>query len=548
MAQPHSASPALQLFSIRNHYRPAILKQKQHLLNTITPKTIKGANNLKLYYEALLFLSAYPDNVAIYKQASDSLETLKAYIQQHDGIEYDLYNSGVTGSRLCATFSFEMVRWLHRTQPENISVVNVEADDEKIQAVMSVALPKVESEILQDANEDWKSWLNTSTKKIDLLPKLIDAFEQSDLRPEVKDELWDSLGLDIEITFTKHTALPASLVKPFYHKSIVKKHDGTHPYPKPVKVKLNQQQAGQIIECGRIVLARHLREIDPVTFTSPELVSYYQLSRGISVALMSMVPDRRHPIDSYMGYVAFKNGLPVAYAGSWLLFDSGRIGLNIFPAYRGGESRYLFEEIIELHRQVYNLKRFTADPYQIGKHNSDGIKSGAFWFYYYIGFRPVKEEQKRIAGEEYQKIKKTKGYRTPAPVLEKLADSRVEWERQIKAVHFDATDISRVFAAIVKKRYNNNRKLAQERTFKKLVTLLGIPDSYNDNFTFIVKNWCVLLMENETELKRDARLRGSIKKFFRLKADGDEELAVSEMQKAKEWRKLMEGIVKQNLK
>ena len=78
-------------------------------------------------------------------------------------------------------------------------------------------------------------------------------------------------------------------------------------------------------------------------------VSYYQLARGVSIALMGMVPPRRSPIDCYMGYMVFKNGLPVAYAGSWILFDSGRIGLNIFPSYRGGESKYIFEQVLKLH-------------------------------------------------------------------------------------------------------------------------------------------------------------------------------------------------------
>src|SRR6185436_10247402 len=126
------------------------------------------------------------------------------------------------------------------------------------------------------------------------------------------------------------------------------------------KIKLNEIEAEQIIDCSRMILFRHLREIDPITFTSPKLVSYYQLSRGISVALMGMVPERQHPNESYIGYVAFKNGLPVAYAGSWILFDSARIGLNVFPSYRGGESQYIFERVMKLHCEVYHLKRFTV--------------------------------------------------------------------------------------------------------------------------------------------------------------------------------------------
>ena len=175
-----------------------------------------------------------------------------------------------------------------------------------------------------------------------------------------------------------------------------------------------------------MILVRHFREIDPITFTDARLVSYYRLPRGLSVALMGMVPERRHPIDSYMGYVVFKNGLPIGYGGSWILFDSGRIGLNIFPAYRGGESQYIFEQVLKVHREVYQLNRFSVDPYQIGKENSEGIKSGAFWTYYHAGFRPICEEQKKLAEAEALKIKSIKGYRSSVSTLKKLADSRLE--------------------------------------------------------------------------------------------------------------------------
>ena len=222
------------------------------------------------------------------------------------------------------------------------------------------------------------------------------------------------LGINVEINFPSHTCLPDSLITPYYHRSLIKKNSAKQQRAsKPIRVDFNESEAEQIIECGRMILVRHLREIDPVTFTAARLVSYYQLPRGLSVALMGMVPERRHPIDSYMGYVVFKNGLPIAYAGSWILFDSGRIGLNIFPSYRGGESQYIFEQVLKVHREVYHLNRFSVDPYQIGKENSEGIKSGAFWTYYHSGFRPIREEQKKLAEAEADENKIHQGLQKP---------------------------------------------------------------------------------------------------------------------------------------
>jgi hypothetical protein len=408
---------------------------------------------------------------------------------------------------------------------------------------------KVESEILQDANATWRSWLKQSMKKgEDILDRLIAVFDETDIHPGTRDELWNAIGINVEINFSSHDCLPGSLIAPYYHRSLIKKKF-IHQQPgvKPTRVHLHEKEAEQIIDRSRMILVRHLREIDPITFTAARFVSYYRLPRGLSVALMGMVPERRNPIDSYMGYVVFKNGLPVAYAGSWILFDSGRIGLNVFPAYRGGESQYIFEQVMKLHSEVYHLNRFSVDPYQIGKENSDGIQSGAFWVYYHAGFRPLREEQKKLAEAEALKIKTTKTYRSPASTLAKLADSRLEIILKKNAARFDATDLSIAYAGILKDQYNNNRKLAEESCFTKLAEWLPLKNYYEEKLQFILKNWCVLLFSNEQELRNKSGLKKILKKLFELKAKGYEEDYIAELQRAVKLRKWLERILKENV-
>ena len=545
-----SGSLISQLFSIRNRYGIKFSSQKLNLLNELSREPVKSKKALQLYYDTLLFLIAYPDNKSIYHLASQSLQHLDSYIQSHENIKAGLFNSGITNTQLCAAFSFEIVKWLRKKHPKNIKLSSFEADDGHIRSILSAVMPKVESEILQDANATWKSWLKRSLKKgEDILDRLIAVFDEADIRPEIRDELWNAIGINVEINFPSHTRLPDSLITPYYHRSLIKKNFiKQQSVVKPILVDLDESEAEQIIECGRMILVRHLREIDPITFTAARLVSYYRLPRGLSVALMGMVPERRHPIDSYMGYVVFKNGLPIAYAGSWILFDSGRIGLNVFPAYRGGESQYIFEQVLKLHRGVYQLNRFSVDPYQVGKENSEGIKSGAFWTYYHSGFRPIREEQKKLAEAEALKIKSIKGYRSPASVLKKLADSRLELVLQKTAVRFDATDLSLAYANILKNQYNNNRKVAEELSFTKLADIIQLKNYHEEKLKFILKNWCVLLLlTNEQELRRNSGLKKILKKLFELKARGDEEDYISELQRARELRKFLERIVKENV-
>jgi hypothetical protein len=536
-----------QLFSIRNQYGIGFSTRKLNLLETLAKERIKSKKEFQSYYDCLLFLIAYPDNKSVYLLALKTLHVLQGQLSSGERLRAALYNSGITGTQLCAAFSFEIVKWLRKNHPENIRISSFEADDGHIRYIISAVMPKVESEILQDANATWQSWLRGSMREgEEILDRLIAVFDETDMRPEIRDELWNALGVDVEIDLPEETRLPDSLFTPYYHRSLIRKNKGIpEKETKPIPLRLTESEAALIIGCGRMILVKHLREIDPVTFTSARLVSYYQLARGLSVALLGMVPERRHPIDSYMGYLVFKNGLPISYAGSWILFDSARIGLNIFPAFRGGESQYVFEQVLLLHKQVYQLNRFSVDPYQIGKENSEGIKSGAFWTYYRTGFRPIREEQKIIAEAEYEKILSTRGYRTPVGILKELAGSRMELVLQKNAMRLDATDLSIAYAGLLKNHFENNRRSAEDHCFRKLVEIIGIKNWQEERIKFILKNWCVLLMRREPEIKNNLQLKKTLKILFELKAVGSEEKYIAQVIKAGALRKLLEKIVKE---
>jgi hypothetical protein len=93
-----------------------------------------------------------------------------------------------------------MVKWMRATYKKNIRIRDFDAGEAQIQFILSVVMPKVESEIMQDGNAEWRSWLKRSMKKDeDLLDRLIAVFDETDIRPEVKDELWSAIGINIEI-------------------------------------------------------------------------------------------------------------------------------------------------------------------------------------------------------------------------------------------------------------------------------------------------------------------------------------------------------------
>lgn len=531
-----------RLFLLRNQFDKKALAEKIHLLDSLKEKKPRSKKALLAYYDVLLFLMAYPENKTIYTLAIRSLHELEKHIDNKEPVQYSLYNSGVTQSSLCAAFSFEIVKWLRLKHRADIRLVSFEAVDEQIRSILTVVMQKVETEKMQETKAAWRVWIENSLQEgEDLLDGFINIFENCTLRPEVKDELWNTIGINTEIDFSLHCSLSGKLVQTYYHRSIIRKLPKQVEF-KPKKVKLSIAEAEQIIDSSRMILIRQLREIDPISFTYPNGVAYYHLQRGYSIALMNMIPQRQVPNDCYLGYTVFKNGLPVAYAGSWILFDSSRIGLNVYPYYRGGESQYIFQLVLQVHAKVFGLKRFTVDAYQIGKENYDGVRSGAFWVYHHAGFRPIEKLQKELALAEEIKIKTTPGYRSPLGILKKLADSRMELYLHKNALPFDAVDLSNIYAAILKKKYKNNRVLAEKGKVKKLAAILGIINAKEASMNYILKNWALLLLYKEKELQNNPILKKELQQLFKLKAAGRENEFILAMNKAKAFRIYLQKI------
>ena len=115
------------------------------------------------------------------------------------------------------------------------------------------------------------------------------------------------------------------------------------------------------------------------------------------------------------------------------------------------------------------------------------------------------------------------------------------------AVTFDATDISLVYARILKEQWNNDRKLAEGVLFTKLVKLLQIKNYQEEELKFILKNWCVLLLSREEKLRRNKKLNTMLKDLFEIKARGAEEDYISGLQRNPELKRLLEEIVKENI-
>ena len=166
--------------------------------------------------------------------------------------------------------------------------------------------------------------------------------------------------------------------------------------------------------------ARH-RETNHFNYANPHEVYVADVGQGVTVAVFGLLTEHRFPLECTMGYLILSNGMPIGYGGGSALFKQINIGLNIFDEYRGSEAAFLWVQIMRVYHHLTGCSRFIANSYQFGSENAEALKSGAFWFYYRLGYRPVLASVRKQARTEAQRMRNDRSYRSSTKTLRALS-------------------------------------------------------------------------------------------------------------------------------
>ena len=128
--------------------------------------------------------------------------------------------------------------------------------------------------------------------------------------------------------------------------------------------------------------------------------------------------------------------MPIGYGGVSPLYRQANTGINVFDAFRGSEATFLWAQTLRAFRTLFGVRRFVINAYQFGAGNSEAIASGAYWFYYRLGFRPGLAEDADLAEQEAARLRRHPAERTSAAVLRRLARG----DLHLDLADFDASD------------------------------------------------------------------------------------------------------------
>lgn len=423
------------------------------------------------YHNSLLFLMAHAENQNVYECAFNEMERLTSYIKKHKALREQSAGNGLAGTSTRGAYSLTLIKFLLKEFPDEVSLHSFESGGQHPKTILKHVLPETEFDLIGNEKLSPYKWIEKasgSKNPKQMLLWLITAMDQLAASVVLKDELFESLKLYVEISssqnlFSRSYGSVKITSRYFHGEGLLKRFDEKEIINKklPLEKKLTTVEKRKILTAARIALCLLNRETDPITYCEDLNLKYYELERGLSIGLFSIDSERGLPVESYIGFVMFKNGYPMAYGGAWLFAGRSLIGINIFEAFRGGESAFIFSQLLRCYRMAFGASYFEVEPYQFGKNNPEGIQSGAFWFYYRFGFRPCNADLNNLSLSEHKKISETKAYRSSHETLKKFTAGNlfVQFDHT-SGKTFNPADLSRFITHKIIKDYQGSRKAA----------------------------------------------------------------------------------------
>ena len=133
-------------------------------------------------------------------------------------------------------------------------------------------------------------------------------------------------------------------------------------------------------------------------------------------------------LESVYGFLTLMNGVPIGYALVSALFGLSEIAYNDFDNWRGGEAGHVYGRMLAMTRQVFGSDPFTVFPYQLGGDgNSEGLKSGAWWFYQKLGFKARDRAVLALMKRELAATRRDPRHRSSRATLKALSGENVYW-------------------------------------------------------------------------------------------------------------------------
>jgi hypothetical protein len=457
------------------------------LLPKLSKLQLNDPHQLIRFHEILLFLRAFPGAPSIIPRVENLLNTFHQRIEKFRTLNGDLSpfddfdTSGIAGTTMQDTLSFEVADWLVRRIPRNVEIAWDDYwDDYQAErargSIWPRFIPLLEEDADVEANIPWQRWLDAARGRQNALPWLLSQFAKLPIPPRQRAEIYDSLRLplrwkleNLKLSRTRNWMRPRRF---FFHDApLIQRSEVSLAHelaqPAPQLGKLSIAAAESVMHAIREIMVVRYRELYGTTLGDPHTVVRADLGRGVVMHFWGLPPTHRLPLRAYLAGYTLKNGVPINYVEAIGLCEWIEVGFNTFYTYRQGETAWIYAQALRCLRALTDAKCISIYPYQIGQNNDEAIDSGAFWFYRKLGFRPGRADLRALCEREEKKISANPKYRTPLRTLKRLAESHM----------FYAVRSSGENRAIAAERFVSGHAFRRAETATKLNPAFAADDS-----------------------------------------------------------------------
>ena len=408
--------------------------RKLELLQTLERRRLPRPRDVIRLHEILCFLRAYPDDADLLGEVG---RMLARFADRSDlgRFRADLVNSGIAGTPIEFRFYPETASWLARRCGNSLFIDWREFErPERLDGLLPQLALYGETPALDEYAFGVREWIERMKEP--------DETDAAFLVRRLRQVRRDAIGrealleeLDIPFRLAPGCNTPARTHEkldglPVVYQSTPLdrarpriRREATIP-PRAVR-SLSPREGRRVVDLARSMMAARTRDLDAFAYADRNDVRLVDSDGGLQLAFVGVVPERRFLLETLYGFIALQNGVPIGYGTFTGLFGSAEVAYTVFGTFRSGEASRVYGRVLASAVHLFRFDTFAVIPGQLGQDNEDAIRSGAWWFYQKLGFRPRETVLLRIMRRELQRMAARRSYRSSDATLEKLATENV---------------------------------------------------------------------------------------------------------------------------
>ena len=428
------ALAALELH--RDEYTPDAAARKLVALHALARSRLRSADQVRRLHEVLCFLRAWPDNAAVLHEVERLLAGFerRADLRAH---REALAFSGIAGTVIWFPFFYPTARWIAQRWPDALRLDrNDAAADESIGKLLPALVTPLEAHALREAHLSGYAALDRlrgGSTDATFLVEQVAALPGSD---ETREALYDLINPSCELHPAAGTPSRTDAHyprAPFYWQTTPLRRGRPdlraelQRLPRTLR-RATRAEGEKVVTLAHGAMITRQRDLDTIAHGNAGDVWLADDGEGLAFALIGMVPERRAALPALYGGLTLKNGVPIGYWQADFLGRSAAVSFNTFETFRGGESAHAFARLLATLRAFSGVTSFSIEPYQLGVGNDEGIESGAWWFYFKLGFRPRAHAAVQLAAAELQRQRARPRHRSTPQTLRMLAAHHLHYD------------------------------------------------------------------------------------------------------------------------